>query len=180
MYDIKTIEKTLALLDRCDGQFAKTAREMGIKARTIRSWFNKRRDGLPLLKKQRQKRNKWTEEQRKAALDYYFEHGENAGRACRKLGYPPRSMLRIWIREDPRFKKKGKKKAAKKAVDEETKKMGVADLASRRGSAHEVALRYGVSRETLYAWRDEFADADGLEIKKLPKRPCEPSANLKR
>ena len=42
MYDIKTIEKTLDLLDRYDGQFAKTARETGIKVGTIRSWFNKK------------------------------------------------------------------------------------------------------------------------------------------
>ena len=152
MYDIKTIEKTLDLLDRYDGQFAKTARETGIKAGTIRSWFDKRRNGAPLLAKRRKKRSKWSEGQRKAALDYYFEHGENAGRACKKLGYPSRSMMRIWVREDPRFKKrKATKGSPRKAIDEETKKKAVADLAARRGSAHEVALRYGVSRETLYA-----------------------------
>lgn len=49
MHDLKTILKTLALLDRYDGQFAKTSRETGIKVRTIRYWYNKRRDGIPLL-----------------------------------------------------------------------------------------------------------------------------------
>ena len=133
MYDIKTIEKTLDLLDRYDGQFAKTARETGIKVGTIRSWFNKRRNGVPLLAKRRKKRSKWSEGQRKAALDYYFEHGENAGRACKKLGYPSRSMMRIWVREDPRFKKrKATKGSPRKAIDEETKKKAVADLAARR------------------------------------------------
>lgn len=67
MYDIKTIEKTLDLLDRYDGQFAKTARETGIKVGTIRSWFNKRRNGVPLLAKRRKKHGKWSEGQRKAA-----------------------------------------------------------------------------------------------------------------
>lgn len=181
MYDIKTIEKTLDLLDRYDGQFAKTARETGIKIGTIRSWFNKRRNGVPLLAKRRKKRSKWSEGQRKAALDYYFEHGENAGRACKKLGYPSRSMMRIWVREDPRFKKrKATKGSPRKAIDEETKKKAVADLAARRGSAHEVALRYGVSRETLYAWRNEFADAKGMEIRKIPERQGEPREDLRR
>ena len=97
MYDIKTIEKTLDLLDRYDGQFAKTARETGIKVGTIRSWFDKRRNGVPLLVKRRKKRSKWSEGQRKAALDYYFEHGGDVVRACKKLVYPSRSMMRIWV-----------------------------------------------------------------------------------
>ena len=49
MYDLKTIEKTLKLFHKYDCQFAKTSREMGIKVRTIRSWYDREKAGLPLL-----------------------------------------------------------------------------------------------------------------------------------
>lgn len=85
MYDIKTIEKTLDLLDRYDGQFAKTARETGIKVGTIRSWFDKRRRGVPLLAKRRKKRSKWSEGQRKAAAMIRKQPGFKKAKGIRLL-----------------------------------------------------------------------------------------------
>lgn len=42
-------------------------------------------------------------------------------------------MMRIWVRDDLQFKKrKAAKGSPRKAIDEETKKKAVADLAARR------------------------------------------------
>ena len=50
MYKLKQIEEALELLDRYDGQLSKTARELGIKRRTLQSWQDKRKRKVPLLK----------------------------------------------------------------------------------------------------------------------------------
>lgn len=82
MYKLKTIQKTLALLRKYDYQIEKTAREPGIKSRTIKSWYDKERKGLPLLISPRNKLSKFTPMMRKEVIDYYFEHGQSASRAC--------------------------------------------------------------------------------------------------
>lgn len=72
MYKIKTIQKTLALLKKYDYQIEKTARETGIKSRTIKSWYDKDRKGLPLLISPRNKLSKFTPMMRKEVIDYYL------------------------------------------------------------------------------------------------------------
>ena len=70
MYDLKTIKKTLKLLHKYDCQFAKTSRETGIKARTIRRWYNCEKAGLPLLVRPfvHTKKGKRTSEQMKKCV----------------------------------------------------------------------------------------------------------------
>ena len=58
MYKLKEIKAALALLDKYDGQVTKTARESGIKPRTLRSWMDKRSKNIPLLKSTRNKKSK--------------------------------------------------------------------------------------------------------------------------
>ena len=64
---MKEIEIALALLDQYDGQVVKTARELGINSRTLRSWKNKRSKNIPLCKLTRNKKSKWTNEEKKKA-----------------------------------------------------------------------------------------------------------------
>ena len=108
MYKLKEIKAALTLLDKYDGQVTKTARELGIKPRTLRSWMDKRSKNIPLLKSTRNKKSKWTDKEKKKAIEYYFNHGENATITSRKLGYPSRSLLELWVRQNKRWKLKRK------------------------------------------------------------------------
>jgi hypothetical protein len=65
MNKLKIIRKTLELLKRYDYQIAKTARKTGIKSRAIKSWYDKQKMGLPLLKNTRNKRSKFSKKMRK-------------------------------------------------------------------------------------------------------------------
>ncbi len=178
MHDLKTILKTLALLDRYDGQFAKTSRETGIKVRTIRYWYNKRRDGVPLLSPRKGRRGKWTPEEKKAALDYYFAHGESVSRTIARLGYPSASTMKLWARSDPRDRKRHRKGKPPKRTSDEAKARAVADLAGRNGPAKEVADAYGVDRVTLYQWSKELSGKAPNPRKGKPKTKEELEAEI--
>lgn len=108
MYSLKQIETALKLLDQYDGQLSKTARELNIKIRTLQSWRDKRRRNEPLLKRSRKSWSKWSEDQKREAIEYYFSHGENVTKTCRKLDFPTTSTLTDQVRQDKRWKSKHK------------------------------------------------------------------------
>ena len=108
MYKLKEIKHALKILEQYDFQFAKTSKATGIKVRTIRSWYNKQKLGIPLLTRPyvHSRRGKCTIEEKKAILDYYFSHGENCSIAVRVFGYPSLSSMKDWVRNDKRYKQK--------------------------------------------------------------------------
>ena len=103
MHKIEEIEKALNLLDTYDGQLSKTARALGINRYTLRSWRDKRKKGEPLISRTRNKSSKWTKEEQEAVIEYYFNHGENITKACRKFGYPSTSSLKSRVKKDKRW-----------------------------------------------------------------------------
>lgn len=104
MYDIKTINKTLKLLEQYDYKFIKVSRKLGIKVTTLRS--KKKVNNKPLLNSTRNKASKWSDEYKKEILDYYFNHGENMMITYRKFGEPLYSTLKWWVHLDKRYKSK--------------------------------------------------------------------------
>ena len=159
MYDLKTIKKTLKLLHKYDCQFAKTSRETGIKARTIRRWYNCEKADLPLLVRPfvHTKKGKRTSEQMKQVCDYYFEHGENISNAAKKFGYPSKSCLKLWVKKDKRYKKlKRKMKVNKNNYSEHDKIVIVKEFANRTIPGKELAENLGVTRETIYMWQKKL------------------------
>ena len=156
MYKLKEIKAALALLDKYDGQVTKTARELGIKPRTLRSWMDKRSKNIPLLKSTRNKKSKWTDKEKKIAIEYYFNHGENATITSRKLGYPSRSLLELWVRQDKRWKLKHKIQNKGTKLSAEQKQLAITDLITRDTSTKIVADKYNVSRVYLYIWQKEL------------------------
>lgn len=156
MYDLRTIKKTLKLLHKYDCQFAKTSRETGIKARTIRRWYNCEKAGLPLLIRPfvHTKKGKRNSEQMKQVCDYYFEHGENISNAVKKFGYPSISCLKLRVKKDKRYKKpKRKIEVNKNNYSEDDKITIVKEFVNRTIPGKELAEKLGVTRETIYIWQ---------------------------
>ena len=169
MYDLKTIKKALKLLKQYDYKFIKVSRAMNIKVNTLRSWYKKEINNIPLVTKTRNKKSKWSDEYKREILDYYFKHGENLMIVARKYGNPSYSTIKRWVRDDPRYKQKHF--VNKKAIyyNEEEKKNIVIELASRSKPAAEVAKDYDVTRETLYLWQNEYAGGPLMKEKDTNK-----------
>lgn len=160
MYKLKEIKHALKVLEQLDFQFAKASKATGIKVRTIRCWYNKQKEGLPLLTRPytHTRKGKWTDEERKKILDYYFAHGENCSNAVKVFGYPSLSSMKYWIRKDKRYKQKHFIYNKPQEFSEDDKKEIVIEFASRDDSGESIAKKYSVSRETIYSWQRKYLD----------------------
>ena len=172
MYKLKEIKHALKILEQYDFQFSKTSKATGIKVRTIRCWYNKQKEGKPLLTRPNihTRKGKWTVEEKKAILDYYFSHGENCSIAVRVFGYPTTSTMRYWVRKDKRYKQKHFIINKPKKFTEEEKKEIVVEFAARKGSGEKIANKYGTSKETIYNWQRNYIGSSHKE--KIDKSSC--------
>jgi putative transposase len=112
---------------------------------------------------------KYTEEQKRAAVDYYFDNGRCISTTIRALGYPGRACLHEWIdilRPGQRIRIVGQ--AHNVAHPEAFKNAAVVELCTRRGSARALAETLAVDRSTLYNWKNQLL---GREASKSMKHP---------
>ena len=173
MHKIDEIKKALNLLDTYDGQLSKTARELGINRSTLRSWRDKRKKGEPLISRTRNKSSKWSKEEQESVIEYYFSHGENITKACRKFGYPSPLSLKSWVKKDKRWTRKHKIHKKATILNDDDKKKAIVDLVSRDSSAITVANKYNVSRVTLYEWQKELTGEPIMKKKDKSKQELE-------
>lgn len=85
MHKLIEIKKVLKKLDANGDKLTKTARELNINLHTLRSWQDKRRENVPLIKRGRSKTSNCTSEEKKKVIDYYFKHGNSIIITCRNL-----------------------------------------------------------------------------------------------
>ena len=158
MYSYEQRVNAVELLIQYDMSYATVMRELGHPSSTesLRGWYREyQKNGM--IHKEYDKKDKYSDEDKQKAVDYYLEHGKCISRTCRKLGYPCRTVLKEWIEEiAPGQRKCCKKPPTTVILTPEEKKQAVIDLCSRTGSTDEIAEKYGVSRCSLYAWKKEL------------------------
>ena len=82
---------------------ADVIRELGYPSKVaLLSWYADRleeeRTGVPSRRGERYRR--YSDEQKRAAVDHYLEYGKRPGRTMRMLGYPKsKELLMAWIDE---------------------------------------------------------------------------------
>lgn len=173
MYTIKEIKEALKLLSIYDYAYTKVSRKLSIPVSTLRMWHKKEINSIPLVNKRRNRKKKWSDEEIKLILDYYFEHGENANKTVRKFGYPAYSTFILWIHTDKRYKKNIIYTPNNKSYAFIEKKKAIIDSSLEHHTVSGIARKYGVSRTTIYNWRDELIGDP--ELKKVAKK--KPSHN---
>lgn len=148
--------------------YAAVINELGYPSRiALRNWVgDHKRDGD--VQKEITRQPKYTEEQKQTAVAHYLEYGKCYSRTCRMLGYPSRGLLTQWVREltpQPRkFKKNGVN------LTQQEKEAAVLTLLTRDRSAHVVADEIGVSRESLYHYKEQLLGKDvSMSIRKKSK-----------
>lgn len=156
MYSKEDREKAIMLYIKYDKSAAAVIRELGYPDRkTLACWYKEYiRTGD--LSKPYSRRSKYSLEQKNAAVKYYLEHGRNFSRTIKALGFPSREVLREWVREMVPDYQKNVLVVIEKKFTQEEKKEAVIDLCVRTGAAKDIAKTYGISRETLYNWKNEL------------------------
>ncbi|WP_244568563.1 hypothetical protein [Bifidobacterium eulemuris] len=120
-------------------------------------WYRDRleeeRTGIPSTRGERYAR--YTDEQKRAAMDHYLEYGRRPGRAMRMLGYPrSRDLLVRWIDELA----PGERLLRRGPVPEELKREAVVAVASGRLKSREAAERLGVEASIVRNWKRQMLD----------------------
>ena len=113
---------------------------------------------------------KYTLAQRQHAVDHFAANGRCIAVTIKTLGYPSRSLLAGWIRDahpelSPRVGQ------AYEALSSQAKQSAVMALCLRQGSAQAVAQDLGVSRPSLYNWRNQLLSNEALASMKPNQEP---------
>jgi transposase InsO family protein/transposase-like protein len=174
MYSYEDRRKAVELYIKYGLRAAATIRELGYPDRhSLSMWYKEyitNGDLHPSL----ERTPKFSKEQRKIALEHYVEHGRSITYTVKSLGYPSRGQLLAWVREEfPNERPSCRSGQSLVNLSQKEKEEAVVDLCARKGSAQEIAERYGMSRTALYGWKRQLLDKDGNKVMPRIKKRCQ-------
>ncbi len=137
-----------------------TIRQLGYPTKNaLKSWYHAYLQGNDLPAGYVRAKPKYSDEQKSVAVAHYFQHGCCIATTLRALGYPGRKTLSAWLDElHPEMRKRIVGKARADGHPQELKQAAVIALCSRQGSARAIAQELGVTRPTLYNWKDQLLE----------------------
>ena len=155
MYSREKRMKAIELYIKYGKSTADLIRELGYPDRkTLPKWYRiyleEQKTGI--LNDRDQKVSKYSLEEKQAAVDYFLDHGQSISRTVRVMGYPSRETFRIWCKELAPGTYRKHKGSIK--YTHEQRRDAVEALCSREGSVKEVVNTRGVTRATLYKWKN--------------------------
>jgi transposase InsO family protein/transposase len=157
-----------------------TIRQLGYPTKNfLKSWHREYEQRHDLQTGYIRSKPKYSAEQKKKGVDHYLSHGRCVAATLRALGYPNRGTLSAWIGElCPDIGKRIVGRAAGSVLkSQEAKQAAVIELCTREGSARAVAQKTGVSRPTLYNWKNQVL---GREVPSSVKRQEKPPPERER
>ena len=172
MYSYEDRVRAVKLYIKLGKRTGATIRQLGYPTKNaLKSWhreFERSRD-LPM--RYARSKPKYSDEQKKLAVDHYLDHGRCMTVTIKALGYPGRDSLAAWIAElHPKSANCLVGRAASVLRPAGLKRAAVIELCTRQRSAKEVAEQIGVSRPTLYNWKNQLL---GHEVPASMKRPVD-------
>jgi putative transposase len=155
MYSYEDRLRAVRLYIKLGKRIALTIRQLGYPTKNaLKSWhqeYEQRRD----LSASYVRLPKFSQAQKERAVAHYVEHGRCLSATIKALGYPSRGLLSAWIQElhpESRTRVVGRSQELAPAM----KQAAVIALCMREGSAQSVAEELGVSRPSLYNWKNQL------------------------
>jgi putative transposase len=169
MYSYEDRARAVKLFIKLGKRAAATIRRLGYPTKnSLRSWHREFERCHDLPAGYVRSKPKYSDEQRNVAVDHYITHDRCIAATLKALGYPGRVTLAAWVYElHPETRKRVVGRASGVPHPEGLKKAAVIELCTRKGSAKAVAQKLGVSRPTLYNWRNRLL---GREVPTAMKR----------
>ena len=99
-YSKEQRRRAAELYERYEHSAADVIRELGYPGKGAllmwyREWLEERRTGVPSRRGERYAR--YTDEQKRAAVDHYLTHGRRLSRTMRRMGYPSHEVLAVFV-----------------------------------------------------------------------------------
>ncbi|MCL2644148.1 MAG: IS3 family transposase [Betaproteobacteria bacterium] len=158
MYSYEDRIRAVRLYIKLGKRIAATIRQLGYPTKNaLKSWHREYEQCHDLRSGYVHSRWKYSFEQRKVAVDHYLSHGRCAAETLRALGYPRRETLAAWVKElHPGTKRRIVSKAVGVAKPRQVKQAAVIEFCTREESVRVLAQKTGVSRTTLYNWKNKL------------------------
>ena len=133
---------------------ARTATKLGFNyyqvKYVIRSYKKNKR-----IKPRKKRTPKYTPSQRRKAVNYWLNNGGITYNTVKALGYPSRTELSNWLKEDvPDYKKRIYKTSSIK-VSDKNKEKAVKELCTSPSLVDDIAKDYNVTRTAVYNWKNK-------------------------
>ena len=170
MYTHQEMLKAVKLYIKLDKRIALTIQTLGYPTKnTLRSWYKNYLLSGDLSHGYTRHKQVYTEQQKVEAIQHYVENGCCIAHTIRCLGYPCGETLRKWLYEKyPERHRSRTSLLKKKSFSQTQKTQAVINLQTRGKPAKQVAIKLGVSRTTLYHWRDKLLTDKELYAMKKP------------
>lgn len=150
--------KAIQLFLKYDCSYAATVRKLGYPSvGALRQWYKEYLVSGKLHQEHR-KKSKYSKEQKQVAVNHYFEYGQCYARTIRMLGYPNRESLRQWCEEFAPGARKLRKSAVK--LNQDQKDDVLRKFYKPQTNRKKLAEAEGVSRESLYQWKNTYLGKD--------------------
>ena len=164
MYSYEERMRAVELYIKLGKRLRATIRELGYPTKNaLKGWYGEyeRRQDLPIRSMPRPP--KFSAAQKQIALEHYASQGRCISWTLRALGYPGRATLTAWVREafpETGTVTVGARARGRGTYSDAVKQAGVVGLYSRQESAQALAEKVGVSRPTLYAWKNQLLGSE--------------------
>jgi transposase InsO family protein/transposase-like protein len=146
-----------------------TIRQLGYPTKNaLKSWYREF-EGHQDLSAGYARRPRYSEADKRRAVDHYFDHGRCIAVTIKALGYPSRALLSAWLQELHPQQDCVRVFSRSQEMTPESKQSAVIALCTRQTSAQAVADEVGVCRGSLYKWKNQLLGHD-VSASMKPKR----------
>lgn len=172
MYSLEERTKAIKLYIEADCNESTVIRTLGYPSpNALRNWYTEYLSNGKLHATSAPK-PRYTEQQKAAAVAYFATHRTTLTQTCRAMGYPCRNKLRQWILETrPELLEKAKKPCIKEnglvRCSQEQKWAAVETMLIDGLPAYKVAAQYGVSKTTIFNWKRQMLERNGIASMKI-------------
>ncbi|WP_313331231.1 IS3 family transposase [Comamonas sp.] len=158
MYSYEDRIQAVELYIKLGKRVRPTIRQLGYPTKNaLKGWYREYQQRFDLPAGYADRKPKFSQEQKKAAIEQYLAHDRCIAATIRALGYPCRGTLSEWVREAfPGTKRAIVGSVGQRRYPESVKHAGVMELCTRQESAQVVAEKLGVCRPTLYNWKNQL------------------------
>jgi putative transposase len=173
MYSYEDRIRAVKLYIKLGKRSAATIRQLGYPTRkALKTWNQEYEQDRDLPKGYVRSKWKYSEEQKKLAVEHYLGHDRCLAATVQALGYPVCDTLACWIDQlRPETRIRVASNAGGVRHSQQAKQAAVIDLCTRQTSAQAIAQKLAVSRPTLYNWKNQLLGREVPASMKPPNKP---------
>ena len=158
MYSYEDRIRAVKFYINCGYNAAYTVSKLGYPdASNLKHWYREYSESND-LHQGRKKVSKYSDKEKRDAVDYYFSHERNALKTVKALGYPSRPLLIQWVKE--LYPEEGERRCksfkAPVRCSQEEKIQAVMESCKGNLKITQIADIYGVTPSAISVWRREL------------------------